>query len=91
MKEAGFERTADQCCEKAKKWKWNTERLKTSTKLQTGRKKGKCLEPLDHVLGNKPTTVTSVIVGTLQESTETEDMAEENLNKLLSDNQLLMN
>ena len=35
--------------------------------------------------------MTPVVVDTLQESTETEDMVEENLNKLLSDNQLLMN
>ena len=57
----------------------------------TGRKKWKFLESLDQVLGNKPTTVVPVVVDTLQETTETEDVAEENLNKPLSDNQLSMN
>ena len=71
MKESGYERTAEQCREKAKKLKMDYRKIKDKHRVSTGRKKWKFLEPLDQVLGDKPTTVPPV-VDTSHESIEIE-------------------
>ena len=72
MKESGYERTAEQCREKAKKLKMDYRKIKDKHRVSTGRKKWKFLEPLDQVLGDKPTTVPPVVVDTSHESIEIE-------------------
>ena len=71
MKKAGFERSAVQCREKAKKLKTEYRKIKDKHRVTgTGRKKWKHYDTLDAVLGDRPTTLPPVIVDTLQESIE---------------------
>ena len=77
----GFERSAVQCREKAKKLKSEYRKIKDKHRVTgTGRKKWKHYEALDAVLGDRPTTVPPFIVDTLQESTSDTEMdnSEEN-------------
>ena len=81
MKKVGFERSAVQCREKAKKVKSEYRKIKDKHRVTgTGRKKWKHYEALDAVLGDRPTTVPPFIVDTLQESTSDTEMdnSEEN-------------
>lgn len=86
MKDGGYERTAEQCREKAKKLKMDYRKIKDKHRVTgTGRKTWKFLEPLDQVLGDKPTTEPPVVVDTSHtESVEIEkggstSVTEENL------------
>ena len=82
MKKAGFERSAVQCREKAKKLKCECRKIKDKHRVTgTGRTKWKHYDALDAVLGDRPTTEPPFIVDTLQESTSSDtemDNSEEN-------------
>ena len=71
MVEAGHEKTAEQCREKAKKLKAEYRKVKDSqNKSGAGRKSWKYLDAMDAVLGDKPATRPQVIVDTLETATE---------------------
>ena len=54
MKEAGFERTADQCREKAKKLKMEFRKIKDKPRVTgTGRRRGNFWSHLTKFLGHK--------------------------------------
>ena len=58
MKEAGYDRSADQCREKAKKLKGEYRKVKDKQgKTGTGRINWKFFDVLDDLLGNRPRTV----------------------------------
>ena len=63
MRDAGFERTAEQCRDKAKKLKSEYRKVKDKhEKSGSGRKAWKFLDALDAVLGDKPATRPTVVV-----------------------------
>ena len=68
MAVAGYEKTAEQCREKAKKLKAEYRKLKDKhNKTGQGRKTWKFLEAMDRVLADKPATRPPVLLDTLQE------------------------
>lgn len=70
MKEAGYDRSADQCREKAKKLKGEYRKVKDKQgKTGTGRINWKFFDVLD-LLGNRPSTKSAVMVDTLRDSEE---------------------
>ena len=71
MKENGYKTTAEQCHEKAKKLKMDYRKIKDKHKVTGTGRKWKFLEPLDQVMGYKPTTLPPV-VDTSHESFEIE-------------------
>lgn len=72
MIQAGYPRMAEQCREKVKKLKMEYKKIKDKHRITgTGRKKWKFLEPLEQVLGDKPTTLPPAVIDTLLDATET--------------------
>ena len=71
MKESGYETTAEQCREKAKKLEMDYRKIKDKHRVTGTGRKWKFLEPLDQVMGYKPTTLPPV-VDTSHESFEIE-------------------
>ena len=66
MKEAGYERSADQCREKAKKLKADYRKIKDAhNKMGIERKKLEVLDAMDNILGDKPSMKPPVLVDTL--------------------------
>ena len=66
MKEAGYDRSADQCREKAKKLKGEYRKVKDKQgKTGTGRINWNFFDVLD-LLGNRPSTKAAVMVDTLR-------------------------
>ena len=66
MAEAGLEKTAEQCREKAKKLKGEYRKVKDKhNQTGQGRKKWKFLEAMDTVLADKPATRPPVLIDTL--------------------------
>ena len=66
MKEAGYERSADQCRDKAKKLKAEYKKIKdVHNKTGTERKNWKFLDAMDNILGDKASTKPPVLVDTL--------------------------
>ena len=77
MSEAGFEKSADQCREKAKKLKNEYRMMKDKhRKTGEGRKEWKFLNVMDNVLTDKPSTCPSVLIDTLENKVETDDKSE---------------
>ena len=71
MAEAGFEKTAEQCREKAKKLKAEYRKVKDQhKKTGQGREKWKFLEAMDAVLADKPATRPPVLIDTLDQESE---------------------
>ena len=71
LKDAGYERTAEQCREKVKKLKGEYRKVKDKhNKTGTGRKAWKFLNAMDDVIGDKPTTKPPVVIDTLEDNTE---------------------
>ena len=69
MKEAGYDRSADQCREKAKKLKGEYRKIKDKQgKTGTGRSNWKFFDVLDDLLGNRPSTKPTIMVDTLKDS-----------------------
>ena len=66
MKDAGFDRSAEQCREKAMKLKLEYRKIEDKhNKTGEGHKKWKFLEALDRVLVDKPATRPPLLVDTL--------------------------
>ena len=73
MAEAGLEKTAEQCREKAKKLKAEYRKVKDNhSKTGQGRKKWKFLEAMDMVLADKPSTRPPVLIDTLSKEVRPE-------------------
>lgn len=69
MKEAGYDRSADQCREKAKKLKGEYRKVKDKQgKTGTGRVTWKFFDVLDDLLGTRPSTKPAVMVDSLRDS-----------------------
>ena len=69
MKEAGYDRSADQCREKAKKLKGEYRKIKDKEgKTGTGRINRKFFDVLDALLGNRPSTKPAITVDTFKDS-----------------------
>ena len=77
MNEAGYEKTAEQCRDKAKKLKTTYRKIKDKhSKTGVGRKKWLFLEAMDTVLGDKPSTRPAVLIDTLEPTAEQEPQQE---------------
>ena len=73
MNEAGYEKTADQCRDKAKKLKTTYRKIKDKHgKTGEGRKRWVFLEAMDTVLGDKPSTRPAFLIDTLEPIPEQE-------------------
>jgi len=70
MKEAGYNKSSDQCRDKAKKLKSEYRKTKTKNK-QTGNKRKICKyqEALDEVLAHRPATKPPLVIDTSNEDT----------------------
>ena len=73
MNENGYQKSADQCRDKAKKLRTTYRKIKDKHgKTGEGRKKWPFLEAMDLVLGDKPSTHPLVLVDTLREEEQQE-------------------
>ena len=79
LKDAGHERTVEQCGSKMKKLKQDYRKIVDSNnKTGQERKTRKFYDALNAILGPKPTTQPPIVVDTLEGDGETGDSAHEN-------------
>lgn len=70
MCDAGFNKSAEKCREKAKKLKGEYRKIKDKHRITgEGRKKWKFLDAMDNVLADKPSTQPPTLIDTLSEDT----------------------